>query len=244
MGPSEGETAKSSRRHLVAAPRRWGGRRRRGLALVAALIGAAQAVAGSPPSLNLTIQFRVIEAPSAADAPDDPPPARGATLSTRRGASAAPQVQSLQVLNGHPGTLSLSHAAPIQWVQSAGIAHASAAASGARPRAAAAEVVNALTWIETGQRLAFTPSWPGGAQPVRVEIELDVSQAAATSGGELPATQRREARTTVRAALGRWTTFARVGEAAGADADAGSTWSTAVAPGGSARWFQVRVLAP
>ena len=89
--------------------------------------------------------------------------------------------------------------------------------------------------MESGQSLSVTPSWPGGKQAVRLEIEAQASTVDERTSSDLPATTRQRYSTTVSVALNRWVTIARSGQAARA-----GSYSSAAATDGR-RLTQIRV---
>jgi len=227
---------------------------------IAALSGGGpDALGASLPRRNLVIQVRLVGAEEAARAAADDVTQRAAagnpgyTAGTRDVEEARPMIQTLHVQNGQRGSLRFTNAVPIQWVEAVGIAHrpgatgtaaagnstGSAAGVGA---ASGAALVNAMTWIEAGQSLAVQPRWPGGAAPVTVDIEVVAERAGARPGIEPPVQERRLARSTLIVPLGRWMTFASVGEERRADKP--GVWSTADAGAEPSQVFQVQVLAP
>jgi hypothetical protein len=185
------------------------------------------------PAVNLTVEVRVIDEAQAAGR-------ASVTLSTRPLAADAPEILQLQLSNGQPGALRLGRRLPVQWVQ--------AAARGAEPAASGAAggaVVQALTWVPSGHGLWVLPRWPGGDQPVELDLRFDSlsnSPIPSTSGTPLPAQRAREVATRVSVPLGVWTTFAATGTPA--SAGGGYTVSTQALSDRGRQLMQVRVSAP
>ncbi len=183
------------------------------LLLCALLVGPA---AAQLPARDLVVELRQIEEGSA-----------GYVVGTRPQAPLmAPQ--QLQVRNGSPARLSWGQAIPMQWVQSV---QAPGALTGAG-------VKQGLVWLQAGQSFSVRPRWPGGQQPVTVEIEVQSASVEARPGAELPTQQRGEVATTLQAPLGQWVTIARSGQ----NAAPGTYRSDAATQ--RPRLLQLRVSAP
>ena len=226
------------------------------LGLLALVAGAAQAAPPAAlPQRNLQVELRGVSAAvaTAASGDDDDdeaaaPPNAGYTVSTRP-AQPAPAQPVLLVLNGHWGALRLGQSLPVQWLQAGSASTSTAAASGAASGAqrSGGSFVQGLVWIEAGQGLAVRPRWPGGNEPVTLELRYDAA-AVEPGAAALPATRHLQAGTTLRLPLGRWTTVARVAAAAPATPAAqprGSvTWSTQPADAAVPQALQVRVTVP
>lgn len=134
--------------------------------------------------------------------------------------------QQVQVRNGAKATLRLGQALPVQWVQAAS-------------RRGGGEVKQALTWFEAGQSLSVQPRWPGGKQPVTLELEVQSASVQEQAGGAaLPVQARSQVVTTVSAPLGQWVTVASTG----AGPQPGVYGSEAAVQ--TRRLLQLRVLAP
>jgi len=146
--------------------------------------------------------------------------------------------QTVNVRNGEKASLNVSKAMPMQWVQSVSVQSASMAASGVSANNTGGGVTNALVWLEAGQSLQVQPRWPGGKQPVRVDIEVQSTSVAPRSGTELPDQTKSQLVTTVNAPLGQWVTMAISGSAP----QAGVYSSQSAA--NNQRLLQIRVLAP
>jgi hypothetical protein len=189
------------------------------------------------PAVNLTVEVRVIDEAQAAGR-------ASVTLSTRPLAADAPEILQLQLSNGQPGALRLGRRLPVQWVQ--------AAARGAEPAASGAAggaVVQALTWVPSGHGLWVLPRWPGGDQPVELDLRFDsltisptLPAATSPSGTPLPTQRSREVGALLSVPLGVWTTFAATGTPA--SAGGGYTVSTQALSDRGRQLMQVRVSTP
>jgi hypothetical protein len=183
------------------------------LVLIGGLLGAASAAAG--PARNLLVELRWMdsEASSGAGAggyvvgtaASVSPHPGGRTWSTLSGEAEADSVQRIVVLNGRSARLMLVEQQPVQWLDYAVDLPAGrpgpAAAEGARVLAAPrSELV-----VARSRGLVVTPQWPGGSQPVQLELTVT----AADAGGA-----QAEIHSSVQAALGRWIAVARRGTAA------------------------------
>jgi hypothetical protein len=95
-------------------------------------------------------------------------------------------------------------------------------------------------WMQAGQSMAVQPRWPGGGQPVKLDIDVQSSSLQAPTGSaELPSQARSQLATSVSAPLGQWVTVAATG---GGRAQPGSYSSEAAAD--TRQLVQIRVLAP
>jgi hypothetical protein len=65
--------------------------------------------------------------------------------------------------------------------------------------------------MDAGQSLKVKPRWPGGQQPVVVEVDMQSSSVGDRIGAELPEQSRSQVATTVSALLGQWVTIAATG---------------------------------
>ncbi len=108
--------------------------------------------------------------------------------------------QQVQVRNGEKATLRMGQAMPVKWTQSV--------SQGGRSEGAG--VSYGLVWMEAGQGFTVTPSWPGGKQPVALQIEVQ-SASVEPTGAELPNQRRSDLGTTLSAPLGQWVTVASTG---------------------------------
>jgi hypothetical protein len=155
----------------------------------ALLLAVATAARAELPRRDLSVELRQVEAQA------------GTTYSTApRTPALTPQM--VQVKNGEKATLRMGQAMPVKWLQSAAVQ------SG---RTDGAAVSYGLVWMEAGQAFSVTPRWPGGRQPVAVQIEVTSASVDASTGAELPNQQRSQLSTTVSAPLGEWVTVAASG---------------------------------
>lgn len=140
--------------------------------------------------------------------------------------------QRIQVRNGEKATLTMGQSVPIRFVQAVGGSDAQSGSGGG--------VSYGLVWMQAGQSMAVQPRWPGGSQPVKVDIDVQSSSLQAPTGNaELPSQARSQLATTVSAPLGQWVTVAATG---GGQAQPGSYSSEAAAD--TRQLVQIRVLAP
>ena len=167
---------------------------RRALLLAALLPGVALA---APPQRNLLIELR--ETTGGA----------GNGWNLRSGdASAARErpPQQLRVQNGASASLRLEVTRPLQVWQALPIA--------GQAGAAMPIPVPTTQWVSAGQRITVQPHWPGGREPVSVEISAESSRfdpAVAVGSAELPQKSDAGLKTTVLAPLGEWITLAASG---------------------------------
>ncbi|MDC8785010.1 hypothetical protein [Roseateles koreensis] len=127
------------------------------------------------------------------------------------------QTQRLLVLNGNTARLQLTEQVPIQWVDygvemdAAGAASAVSGRNNASPGGMAGAKVFAAPRSGTVDKVSefrMTPRWPGGQQPVTVELQVQ----GAGNGGSNGNLQTR-VDSTVSVPLGTWLTVARSGDA-------------------------------
>jgi hypothetical protein len=177
----------------AAGPGRWW---RRAALLIALLPGVGSAEAQLPPR-DLLIELRE------ADAGPKPAGAAGWNLrSADAGAARQRQAQQLRARNGASASLSLAVTRPLQVWQPL-------------PGALLPVAVPATQWLVAGQRLTLQPRWPGGREPVSVELIAGSSHFDATvaSGStEIPQRTESQLATTVLAPLGQWVTLAAAGQ--------------------------------
>lgn len=150
--------------------------------------------------------------------------------------------QQVQVRNGERATLRLGQSIAVQWVKSARSHTGTLAAGGASATSSGGGVTQELMWMDAGQSLSVRPQWPGGQQPVTLEVEVQSAgvdpHAGAMAGSNLPVQSRSQLATTVTAPLGQWVTVA----SSGAAPQRGVYGSEAAAE--ARRLLQLRVLAP
>ena len=127
--------------------------------------------------------------------------------------------QQMLVRNGSKASFSLGQSIPVQWVQSASsntatlsvTATGTGSGSGADASSRGGSVTQALIWMDAGQSLVVKPRWPGGRQPVTVEVEMQAANLEARPGAELPTQARSQLVTTVGTPLDQWVTIAATG---------------------------------
>ena len=147
--------------------------------------------------------------------------------------------QQVQVRNGEKALLQMGQSMPIRWLQAVGGESSSRSSSSGSSSSSGGGVSYGMVWMQAGQSLVVKPRWPGGKQPVAVEVDLQAASIEAPTGNaELPSQARSQVATTVQAPLGQWVTVA----ATGARAASGSYSSEAVAD--TRRLIQIRVSAP
>ncbi len=199
--------------------------------LLLCLAGFALSAAAQLPPRELTVALRQVDDAQSA----------GYSVGTQTQRPTLTQ-QQVQVRNGEQASLRLGQSIPMQWLEAASMQSDSVSASA--PSAAASSsrrsgsVKNAVTWMDSGQSITLRPRWPGGQQPVTVELEVQTASVDARNGAELPAQSRSHVATTVSVELGQWVTIA----ATGTNAPAGVYSSKGSAD--SRRLLQIRVQAP
>ncbi len=146
--------------------------------------------------------------------------------------------QSVNVHNGEKAMLTVSKAMPMQWVQSISVQNTALSASGISASSTGGSVKNGLVWLETGQSLKVQPSWPGGKQPVSVEIDVQTAGFGQRNGTELPDQSHSQLVTTVSLPLGQWVTIA----SSGSSPEPGVYSSQSAS--NHRRLLQLRVMAP
>ncbi|QPF72080.1 hypothetical protein G8A07_03465 [Roseateles sp. DAIF2] len=125
----------------------------------------------------------------------------GISLSTRRVEEGVEAQQQVLVLNGATASVMLAETELLQWLDY-GVALRGGGGPGQAPPRAQVYAQSRSLPIERRRGFALTPSWPGGRQPVRVELR---ALAPAGAAGEA------EILSTVQVALGEWMTVARRG---------------------------------
>ena len=182
---------------------------------------------------DLTVAIRQIKE-SDEELDDNAPTGSTYTAGTGRSAVGfAPQ--QVRVRNGEKASLQINQSMPMQWAQKIESQSATLSAAGTTANSHSGGVTQAVTWMESGQSLTVTPRWPGGKQPVKVEIEAQASAVDERNSSDLPATARQRYTTTVSVMLNRWVTIARSGQMA----RAGSYSSSGTTDGPSL--IQIRV---
>ena len=152
------------------------------------------------PQQDLTVEVRQVDEG-----------ARGGQTYGTQPARELMETQQLQVRNGEKASLRLSEALPVQWVQSASVQSSALSAGGASASSTGGSVKQAVTWLEAGQTISLTPTWRGGKQAVKVDIDVLTARVEATTGGALPKQARSQVNTSVSAPLGEWVTIATSG---------------------------------
>ena len=206
------------------------------LVCAAAFGASGGARAADLPKRDLTVELRQVE-----EGRED-----GAARFGTRPDAPLMTPQKLQVRNGEKGSLRMSQAVPMQWVQSANSQSSSMQAGGGGTVAGGSSinssgggVTQGLQWFEVGQSLTVTPRWPGGNKDATLELELQQSDMAVRNNADMPRQTRNQFSTTITAPLGQWVTIAASGNA---PARSGSFSSEGSAE--ARRLLQVRVLAP
>ena len=193
-----------------------------GLACLLALPAYAQL-----PQRNLIVDVRQVEAGHDGG--------YSASTTTREALMTA---QTVSVRNGEKASFNVSKSMPIQWVQSVSVQSASMSAPGVSASNTGGGVTMGLVWLEAGQSLQVQPHWPGGKQPVRLDIDVQSTRVGHRTGAELPDQSKSQLVTTVNAPLGQWVTVAISGSAPQAGVYSSQTAAN------SQRLLQIRVLAP
>ncbi len=121
------------------------------------------------------------------------------TLSTRRPDEADAPAQRIIVMNGKSASISMSEQTPVQWVDYGVQLPAGQTTSTANARVTA---VPRTRMVERTRGFVVTPQWPGGKQPVQVELKATRPQG--DEGQTLVFS-------TVQVPLGDWITVARSG---------------------------------
>jgi hypothetical protein len=234
--------------HMTDAARRACAR-----ALAVVLLGTTcLGATAQPPQRNLLVQLRWVDAAndpaSTADEGTPTTASRDITVGTRSVERVRQVPHEVSVLNGQWAVLRWSESVAVQWLRSAVALPAMPGASGtgkgpgqgAGPPAGGFE--QAVTWLERGQGLAVRPRWPGGSQPVALDLRTGSATVDESPGSALPGRAGQAVGTTVLVALGRWTTCAVVGGAT--PAQTGRQWSTTSIGSERPLHLQVRVQAP
>lgn len=161
-------------------------------------------------------------------------PRPGLILSTRRQEDEVQQSQRVLVLNGYQASVLLAETELLQWLEPA--VELRGSGSDGRPDRARIQIQPRSLPVERRRGFALTPHWPGGRQPVRVELR-------ALAAGQDAQQAQMELLSTVQVALGEWITVARSGTTA-RRAEPGVI-SSSDAEGQRSRELQLRVgLAP
>lgn len=185
--------------------------------LLAAAPWAMAADAPAGPAVNLRIEVRQTTETATQG---------GQTHATRQGASA----QALVVLNGGRALLRLGQTQVLQWYQ-----------VGWDGRGGWTVQPSTLV-VEAGRGVVLQPRWPGGQQPVTLEITAESTRMLPGAGPAVVATEGAVAMTTVQLPLGEWVTVAAALEQE--QRPGARTWSSGDAARQGRYAVQVRVTAP
>ncbi|WP_296509068.1 hypothetical protein [Rhodoferax sp.] len=192
--------------------------------------GAAQVAAKEKlPQRDLTVELRQVE-----EGRED-----GAVRIGTQPDAPLMTPQKIQVRNGEKGSLRMSQAVPLQWVQSANSQSNSISSGGTSVSSSGGGVSQSVQWFEVGQSMSVTPRWAGGQRDATVDIELQQADMAVRHNADMPTQTRQQLSTTVTAPLGQWVTIAASGAAPARQGSYSSKGSTE-----ARRLLQVRVLAP
>jgi hypothetical protein len=229
----------NSRRHLVF------------LALL--LTGLARAAEPAGPRQNLLVELRWVESRLSGSAlagvregavvvgtAGSVSPRAQTGLSTRRLEDEGGQFQRVVVLNGYSASVLLSETQLLQWLDYGVEFRGQSRVDGERARIQAQ--TRSLP-VERQRGFSLTPHWPGGRQPVRVELRALGSAGQQGQQGQQGQGAQTEILSTVQVPLGDWMTVARSGPAARAPQP--GVISSSDAETQSSRELQLRVnLAP
>jgi hypothetical protein len=168
---------------------------------------------------------------------------RGAVeLSTRRRDEGAEQVQRLLVLNGSSASLQLSEQTPVEWLDYGVQLELNANGNAGQAQPGKAYALPRRSMVEQTRGFSVSPHWPGGSQPVRVELKAQ-DLAPAGPGAQAAVPTRQQVLSTVQVPLGDWVTVARSGQ--GLQRQERGVISSRDAEARSLRELQLRVqLAP
>jgi len=168
---------------------------------------------------------------------------RGAVeLSTRRRDEGTEQLQRLLVLNGHSASVQLSELAPVEWLDYGVQADLNANGNAGPAQPGKVYALPRKSMVEQTRGFSVSPHWPGGSQPVRVELKAQhLTPGAMNGAGGTPV--RSQVLSTVQVPLGDWVTVARSGQ--GLQRQERGVISSRDAEARSLRELQLRVqLAP
>jgi hypothetical protein len=209
-----------------------------GLILIGLQVDGAGAAQPTLPAADLIVQIRMVsDAELAADvATSDATESaakQGLSISNSADESASARTQEIRVRNGESASMSWSQTLPVQWLQAAEL-------RGGSTRAGGGGLVNGLVWLRAGQSLSVQPRWPGGRQPVRLNLRLEIERIGDRRGQEVPSSSLQTSASTLSLPLGQWTTFAATGTAQPPLDPA--VWSTQALRTRGRQLMQVRVL--
>ncbi|WP_143074135.1 hypothetical protein [Roseateles sp. YR242] len=191
-------------------------------AMVAALVMASPTAHAQPPRQNLWVELRWVaqelSGAAAAGVRDGSvvvstggsvSPRGGVTVSTERSSQREQALPRLMMLNGQQASVSLNEVTPMQWVD-VGMERQQGREDRfyVTPRQGVAERTRSVT---------VKPIWPGGRQPVTVEVRTQ-EQTTRPNGQQDPSSSRppgasedANVLSTVQVPLGQWVTIARTG---------------------------------
>ncbi len=181
-------------------------------------ISPAPAQSQSLPRQNLWIELRWVEqnlsgAAVAGAGDGSVVVSTGGSVSSRGGVTISTQTRSqrqqspprLMVLNGQPASITLGEVMPIQWVD-IGLER--------RPNEDRLQVTPRQGVVERSRSVSVKPQWPGGQQPVTVEVRTQDLASPLPPGASLDPAQRADTSavlSTVQVSMGQWVTIARTG---------------------------------
>lgn len=218
-------------------------------ALLLLILLSALASAQTLPRRNLWVELRWVETQVSAAAvagvrdgavvlgtAGSVSPKGQVVLGTEKRSSDFQLLPRLLVLNGQTASVRLSETTAVQWLDygvELDAATRGTPASGAKVYAAPRTIT-----VGHSRGLSVSPRWPGGRQPVQVELRTELSQP-----GEAGASSQTQLVSTLQLPLGEWLTVARSGQSL--QRQTGGTLSSRDAEVSSLRELQLRVdLAP
>lgn len=230
-------------------------RRAQFLRLALLCLGATPAWSAEGPRQNLWVELRWVESSVSAAAvagvregavvvgtAGSVSPRGAVELSTRRRDEGAEQLQRLLVLNGSSASLQLSEQTPVEWLDYGVQLELNANGNAGPAQPGKAYALPRRSMVEQTRGFSVSPHWPGGSQPVRVELKAqDLAPAGPGAQATVPA--RQQVLSTVQVPLGDWVTVARSGQ--GQQRQERGVISSRDAEARSLRELQLRVqLAP
>lgn len=218
--------------------------------LLAACAGLAATAHAQGPKQNLLVELRWVESELSGTAVagirdgstvvstgGSVSPRGGVTLSTENREQRQQLFPRLMVLNGSQASFTMTESTPVQWVD--------VAVDRQQSQRDRVVVVPRQGMAERVRGIVVRPNWPGGRNPVNVEVRAsDQSQLpqGGAYGTSLPDAHQRpstDVLSTVQAPLGIWVTIARTGSV-GSSASR-NTYSTRDAEVQRLRELQLRV---
>jgi hypothetical protein len=176
---------------------------------------AAAQAAGRYAGRPLIVEVRVVRAADVAEAEGGEARPGGQALSTRRHTAELPPQQQVRVVEGQLGLFRYQRRLPVFWTEAAAQQGGGQVNGqmGGQGGGSARAVKQRLVWLEVGQSLAVKARWPGGRAPARVELALEAQALDAAAGSQgMPAAQSTGLRSVISLPMGRWSTFAALGE--------------------------------